>query len=109
MSSLAVFRQQLKECLEYPRPAEPPEPLPYAVPSAKFGGERSPGYAVDRKVVHGFEELTVIVPRLAPGRLGRIKHFQHDRPIALRHSCQHVRLPDTGHTVVRTNPDSGIR
>jgi uncharacterized lipoprotein NlpE involved in copper resistance len=36
-----------------------------------------------------------------------IEHFQHDRPIALRHSGQHVRLPDAGHAVIRTKPDSG--
>jgi hypothetical protein len=41
--------------------------------------------------------------------LRRAKHLQHDRPIALRHSCQHVRLPDAGHAVIRTKPDSGIR
>ena len=35
---LAAFRQQLEECLEYPGAAEPPEPLPYAVPLAKFAG-----------------------------------------------------------------------
>jgi hypothetical protein len=48
------------------------------------------------------------MPRLSPPRLRRIKHFQHDRPIVLRHSRQHVRLPDTGHAVIRTKPDSGI-
>ncbi|WP_174247801.1 hypothetical protein [Acidisoma sp. S159] len=57
----------------------------------------------------GFQEFTVIMPWLSPARLRRIKHFQHDRPIALRHSRQHVRLPDTGHAVIRTKPDSGIR
>jgi len=49
------------------------------------------------------------MPGLSSVRLRRFEHFQHDRPIALRHSCQHVRLPDAGHAVIRTNPDSGIR
>ena len=57
----------------------------------------------------GLQEFTVVMPWLSPARLRRIKHFQHDRPIALRHSRQHVRLPDAGHAVIRTKPDSGIR
>jgi hypothetical protein len=60
------------------------------------------------EVVDGFQEFTVVVPWLSPVRLRRIKHFQQDRPIALRHSCQHVRLHDAGHAVIRTNADSGI-
>ena len=105
---LAAFRQHLEECLEYPGATEPPEPLPYAVPFAKVARKCAPRYAVHSEVVDGFQELTVIMPWLAPARLRRIKHFQHDRPIALRHSRQHVRLPDAGHAVIRTKPDSGI-
>ena len=62
----ATFRQQLKEGLEYPAAAEPPEPLPYAVPFAEFAGECAPGYAVHSEVVDGFQEFTIIVPRLSP-------------------------------------------
>jgi hypothetical protein len=64
---------------------------------------------VHSEVVDGLQESTVILPWLAPARLRRIKYFQHDRPIALRHSRQHGRLPDAGHAVIRTKPDSGIR
>ena len=108
VSRLAAFRQHLEECLEYPGATEPPEPLPYAVPFAIVARKCAPRYAVHSEVVDGFQELTVIMPWLAPARLRRIKHFQHDRPIALRHSRQHVRLPDAGHAVIRTKPDSGI-
>jgi hypothetical protein len=59
--------------------------------------------------VDGFQEFTVIMPWLSTALLRRIKHFQHDQPIALRHSRQHVRVPDAGHAVIRTRPDSGIR
>ena len=45
VSRLAVLCKQLEERLEYPRPAEPPEPLPYAVPFAKLAGECTPRYA----------------------------------------------------------------
>ena len=61
------------------------------------------------EIVDGFQEFTVVMPWLSPARLRRIKYVQYDRPIALRHSRQHVRLPDAGHAVIRTKPDSGIR
>jgi hypothetical protein len=66
VSRLATFRQQLEECLEYPRAAEPPEPLPNTVPSAIFPGERAPRYVVHSEVVDRLEELTVIVTWLSP-------------------------------------------
>src|SRR5690242_945121 len=75
---LAAFRQQLEEGFKYARAAEPPEPLPYTVPAAKFAGECAPSDAMDREVVDGFQEFTVIMPRLSTARLSRIKHFQHD-------------------------------
>jgi tetratricopeptide (TPR) repeat protein len=64
---------------------------------------------VYREVVDRLEEFSVILPRLTAARLRRFKHFQHDRPVAFRHSRQHVRLPDAGHAVIRTKPDSGSR
>src|SRR3954464_8291468 len=109
MCCLTEFRQHLKECFEYPGAAQSPEPLPYAVPIAIFAGECAPCYAVYGEVVDGLEKFTVVIPRLSPARLRRIKHFQHDRPVALRHSCQHVRPSAAGHAVIRTKPDSGTR
>src|SRR3954452_17974451 len=106
---LTEFRQHLKECFEYPGAAQSPEPLPYAVPVAIFAGECAPCYAVDGEVGDGLQKFTVVMPRLSPARLRRIQHFQHDRPVALRHSCQHVRPSDAGHAVIRTKPDTGTR
>ena len=40
-----------------------------------------------------FEELTVIMPRLARPRLRRIENLQHNRPIVLRHPRQHRPAP----------------
>jgi len=54
------------------------------------------------------QEFTIVMPRLSPARLHRVEQFQCDLPIPLRHSRQHARLPDAGHAVIRTNPDSGI-
>jgi hypothetical protein len=60
-----AFCQQLEECLEYPRAAEPPEPLSYAIPFAKLAGKCTPIYGVYGEVVEGFQEFTVIVSWLA--------------------------------------------
>ena len=109
MRRLAAFRKNLTECLEYTRSAEPPEPLPYAVPVAEFLGQCSPGNAVDREIVNCLKEFTVVMPRLSAARLHSVKHFKCDQPIPICHSRQHVRLPAVGHAVIRTKPDSGIR
>src|SRR5271165_4079984 len=109
MRRLAAFCKNLKECLEDARSAEPPEPLPYAVPIAKFLGQCSPGNAVDREIVNCLQEFAVVMPRLSPARLHRVEHFKCDPPIPLRHSRKHVRLPDAGHAVIRLISDSGIR
>jgi hypothetical protein len=77
--------KRLEECLEHPGAAEPPEPLPDAVPFAILAGQRAPRYAVNSEVVDGLKKFPVIMPGLSPGRLRRIKHLQNDRPIALRH------------------------
>jgi len=65
--------------------------------------------AVDRKIVDCLQEFTVVMPRLSAARLHSVKHFKCDQPVPLRHSRQHVRLPDAGHAVIRTIPDSRIR
>ena len=109
MRRLAAFCEHLKECLEDTRPTESPEPLPYAVPVSKFFWQCSPGNTVDREIVDCLQEFTVVMPRLSPARLHRVEHFKCDQPIPFRHSCQHVRLPDAGHAVIRINTDSGIR
>jgi len=106
MRCLAAFCEHLKESLEDTRPAEAPEPLPYAVPVAEFFGQCSPGNTVDREIVDSFQESAVVMPRLSPARLHRVEHYKCDQPISLRHSCQHVRLPDAGHAVIRINSDS---
>jgi hypothetical protein len=105
---LAAVRQNLEECLEYPGSAEPPEPLPYAVPFAILARKRPPADAVDSEVVDRFQEFTVVVPWLSPARLRCIEYLQRDRPIPLRHPRQHGRLPVAGHLLIRITPDSGI-
>ena len=69
MRRLAAFREHLKERLKDTRPTEAPEPLPYAVPVAKFFGQGSPGNAVDREIVDCLQEFTVVMPRLSLARL----------------------------------------
>ena len=109
MRGLAIFGEKLKERLEHPGAAQPPEPLPYAVPFAKFRRQGPPRDAMDSEIVHRFQKFPVVMPRLATARLGRVKNLQHHRPILFRHSRQHARPSVAGHAVIRTIPDSGIR
>src|SRR5580700_49093 len=105
MRRLAAFCKNLKERLEDTGPAEPPEPLPYAVPVAKFCGQRSPGNAVYCEIVDCLQEFTVVMPGLSPARLHRVEHVKCDQPISLLHSRKHVRLPDAGRAVIRLISD----
>jgi hypothetical protein len=58
---LARFRKQLEERLEHTRAAQPPEPLPDAVPLTERSRQGSPRYAVNREIMQRLQELTVIV------------------------------------------------
>jgi len=89
----AGLRQELKKCLEHTRAAEPPEPLPDAVPIAELRRQCPPRYAVYREVMQCFQELPIIVSGFAPFRLCGVEHLQHDLPICFRHLRQHGRPP----------------
>jgi hypothetical protein len=94
--ALAGLRQELQEGLEHSGAAEPPEPLPDAVPIAKLGWQSPPRDAVHREVMQCLQEVTVIVSGFAPLRLRGVEYLQHNLPILFRHLCQHDRLPDAG-------------
>ena len=64
MRRLTAFGEHLKERLEDTGPAQSPEPLPYAVPVAKFIGQCSPGNTVDGEIVDRLQEFTVVTSRL---------------------------------------------
>src|ERR1700733_11006993 len=89
MRRRAEFGQYLEERIEYARTAEPPEPLPDAVPGTELGRQSTPSEVVHREVVHCFKKLAVVVPRLTTARLHRFEHFHHDRPVVFAHSRQH--------------------
>src|SRR5579862_7950862 len=108
MSGLAGLRQDLKKRLENARSAEPPEPLPDAVPVSEFPRQRSPCDVVDREIMQGFQKPAVVVARFTAARLHSVEHLQNDRPVLLRHSRQHGRLPVAGHASIRRKGDSGI-
>jgi len=96
VSGLAGLGQDLKERLEHARPAEPPEPLPDAVPVPELPRQGSPGDVVNREIVQRFQKLAVVVSRFATARLHGVEHLQNDRPVLVRHSRQHGRLPVAG-------------
>lgn len=43
------------------------------------------------EIVHGFEELAIIAPLVAPSRPASAEHLQSHRPILVRHPRQHGR------------------
>ena len=57
--------EHLKERLEDTRPAEPPEPLPYAVPVPEFLRKSPPSDIMNHKIVQGFEKLSVVAALVA--------------------------------------------
>ncbi len=70
MRRFAAFGQQLEERLEHPALAQPPKPLPYAVPLAKLTWDRPPGEVVHREEMQSFQKFTVIPPLCRPGASG---------------------------------------
>ena len=86
MRRSALLGEQWAEDLEYARPAEPPEPLPHAVPVAELGRQSPPYDVVHREIVECFRELTVVVPGLSTGGLRHIEYFERQRPVRFGHS-----------------------
>ena len=96
MRGLAGLRQELQERFEHAGAAEPPEPLPDAVPIAELGRQRPPGDAMHREVMQCFQELAIIASGFASLRLCGVEQLQHNLPVLFRHLRQHDRLPDAG-------------
>src|ERR1700704_4955677 len=93
VSGAAHPRQNGEHGLEYAPLAQPPKPLPDAVPSAKLRWQGSPGDVVNRKIMQRFQELAIIAPLLPAARARRPKRLNHDLPIGIRHPGPNDRLP----------------
>jgi hypothetical protein len=61
MGGFARLRQHLEKCFEHAGSAEPPEPLPDAVPLSEFRWQSPPRDVVHREIVQGPQKLTVVV------------------------------------------------
>ena len=91
MGGAAQRGEGFEEQLEHAGLTQPPEPFPDAVPGAELGRQRPPGDVVHGEIVHGFEELTVVVALVGPSRPASAEHVQRHRPILVRHPRQHGR------------------
>ena len=58
MRRLAHRRQGIEERFESSRSAQPPEPLPHAVPAPEFLRKSPPSNIMNHKIVQGFEKLS---------------------------------------------------
>src|SRR5260221_3875248 len=56
MCGRAHRSQRVEECLEHPRLAQSPEPLPNAIPLPEFGRQRPPRNVVDAVVMQRFQK-----------------------------------------------------
>ena len=93
VSGAAHSRQKGEHRLENAPPAQPPKPLPDAVPIAKLRRQRSPGDVVNREKMQRLQKLAIVPPFVAAARARRLKRFDHNLPIGIAHLCQHDRLP----------------
>ncbi len=118
ISGLAPLRQQLKERLKHATLAQPPEPLPDAVPVSEFLRKRPPSDVVYRKIVESFQELAIVTPLVATTRARRPEQFNRESPFVLGHLRQHGRLqqkptlyesPKTSLVNLQIQPDSICR
>jgi hypothetical protein len=101
MRSLAGLGQELEKRLEYSRAAEPQEPLPDAVPLAELCWQGPPGDVLYCEKVQRLQELAIVLSGLAPTRLGRLEHLQHDLPIPSVIPVSIDRLPVAGRPLIR--------
>ena len=84
-------RQGIEERFESSRSAQPPEPLPHAVPAPEFLRKSPPSNIMNHKIVQGFEKLSVVPALVAAPRPRCREHPQYNRPILFRHGREHGR------------------
>src|SRR6476620_257182 len=82
MRRLGHRRQGIEERFESSRSAQPPEPLPHAVPVPEFLRKSPPSDIMNHKIVQGFEKLSV-VPALvaAANAMPRTHAIQSSNPL----------------------------
>src|SRR5258708_36572014 len=86
-------RRHGEHSLEYAPLAQPPKPLPDAVPSAKLRGQGSPGDVVNREIMQCFQKLAIIAPLVPAARARRPEGLHDNPPTAILHPRLHDRLP----------------
>src|SRR5271155_420442 len=108
MRRLAHRRQGIEERFESSRSAQPPEPLPYAVPVPEFLRKSPPSNIMNHKIVQGFEKLSVVAALVAAPRPRCREHPQYNRPILFRHGREHGRSSKNRLPMSQRKSDLGI-
>src|SRR6266850_6448805 len=67
-----------------------------------------PGDVVNHEIVQGFEKLPVVAALVAAARPRRLEDLQNNRPIRLRHGCQHGRSSQNRPPMSHRKSDLGI-
>ena len=89
-----VLGQHLEESLEHAGVAQPPEPLPHAVPLAEPLRQRTPRDVVSREIMERLKKEPVVASLVASPGPRRPKRFQRNAPVRLAHPGQHGRPPN---------------
>jgi hypothetical protein len=76
VSGAAHSRQKGEHRLENAPLAQPPKPLPDAVPIAKLRRQRSPGDVVNREKMQRLQKLAIVPPLVAPARARRLNGLE---------------------------------
>src|SRR4249920_338266 len=108
MRRLAQRRQGIEERFESSRSAQPPEPLPHAVPVPEFLRKSPPSDIMNHKIVQGLEKLSVVPALVAAPRPRCREHPQYNRPILFRHGREHSRSSKNRLPMSQRKSDLGI-
>src|SRR5271167_5149462 len=108
MRRLAHRRQGIEERFESSRSAQPPEPLPHAVPVPEFLRKSPPSNIMNHKIVQGFEKPSVVPALVAAPRPRCREHPQYNRPILFRHGREHGRSSKSRLPMSQRKSDLGI-
>jgi len=95
MRRLAHCRQGIEEGFEGAGSAQPPEPLPHAVPMPELFRESPPSDVVNHEILQGFEKPSVVPSLVAAPRARCLEYLQNNRPVLFRHGGQHGRSSKT--------------
>ena len=88
----AHLGQERQHRLENTPLAQPPEPLPDAVPLTELSRQSAPSDIVNREIMQRFQEFAIVPTAPATARACRPERFDNDLPLGIGHLSQQDRL-----------------